>query len=148
MMTVEFEHTPKRAVFRTLLGSTLLGTVGLLVCFAGGAPAAHAQQTILDTVEDITNRRSGNYYRDRSRFSQLNSFTGFGGFPEQRIDRDAAALEEAYQELMVLQTQNTATVRVPDLPNPYTSSVQLLPTSQFNSRVIGSELNFEPLPRR
>ena len=127
---------------------TLLGTLSLVACFAGTAPAASAQQTVLEATEDIIERRSGNFFKNRSRFSQINFITGLGGFPDQRLNRDAAALGEAYDELMMLQTQNTATIRVPDLPSPYTSSVQLLPTSQFNSRVIGSELNFEPLPRR
>lgn len=125
-----------------------MGMVGAIATTALLTPAASAQETVLDAIEDISERRSGDYYRNRSFFSQVGFITGLGGFADQRINRDSAALSEAYQELMLLQTQNTATVRVPDLPNPYTSSVQLLPTSQLNSRVIGSELNFEPLPRR
>ena len=84
----------------------------------------------------------------RAIWSQIDFMTGWGGFPDQRLHGDSAALSESVEELFVLQTQNTPTMRVPDLANPYTTSVQLLPTSQFNSRVIGSELNFEPLPRR
>jgi len=142
-MAIEIERTLKRVALSTLLGT--IGLVGVATCFA---PAASAQQTVLETVEDLTGRRSGNYYKNRSSFSQVSFITGLGGFPDQRLNADARALSEAYNELMMLQTQNTATIRVPDLPNPYTTSVQLLPTSQFNSRVIGSELNFEPLPRR
>lgn len=128
--------------------SIILGIVGAVVTTATFSPAASAQEAFLDTIENISENRSGDYYEQRSIFSQIGFMVGTNGFPEQRIHADAAALSEAYRELMVLQTQNTATVRVPDLPNPYTSSVQLLPTSQINSRVIGSELNFEPLPRR
>ena len=128
--------------------SIILGIVGAVVTTVTLSPAASAQEAFLDTVENISENRSGDYYEQRSIFSQIGFMIGTNGFPEQRIHADAAALSEAYRELMVLQTQNTATVRVPDLPNPYTSSVQLLPTSQINSRVIGSELNFEPLPRR
>lgn len=129
---------------------SVLGLASVLAVTAALAPAASAQepQTVLETIEDVYERRSGNYFRHRSFLGQLDFLTGFGGYPEQRLNRDAAALEGAYDELMVLQTQNTATVRIPDLPNPYTTSVQLLPASQFDSRVIGSELNFEPLPRR
>ncbi|MEO0769485.1 MAG: hypothetical protein AAFY72_08625 [Cyanobacteria bacterium J06649_4] len=129
---------------------SFLTLVGMLAAASALAPTANAQEpdSIPDVVEDIYERRSGNYYSQRSFFSQLSWFTGFGGYPEQRINRDARALESAYHELMLLQTENTATLRVPDLPNPYTTSVQLLPTSQFDSRVVGSELNFEPLPRR
>lgn len=130
--------------FLAVAGSVL----GIGVAMTVLAPAASAQETVLDAVEDISERRSGDYHRNRSIFNQIQFITGMGGFPEQRIHRDTAALAEAHRELMVLQGQNTATVRVPDLPNPYTTSVQLLPTSQLNSRVVGSELNFEPLPRR
>lgn len=130
--------------------STLALTGAVTALGAISAPVANAQEadTVLDAVEDVSTRRSGNYYRHRRNLSELNFILGLGGFPDQRINRDAAALSEAYEELMMLQTQNTPTVRVPDLPNPYTTSVQLLPASQFNSRVVGSELNFEPLPRR
>ncbi len=135
----------------TTLG-TFLTIAGVIVATATvsavSASAASAQETVLDAVENISEQRAGDYYRNRSAFSQIRFITGLGGFPDQRINRDAAALSEAYQELLVLQAQSTATIRVPDLPNPYTTSVQLLPTSQLNSRVVGSELNFEPLPRR
>lgn len=114
------------------------------------APAASAQepQAVLETLEDIIENRSGDYFQTRSLGGQISFITGLGGFPENRIRRDAESISGAYDELLILQTQNTSTLRVPDLPNPYTTSVQLLPASQFDSRVVGSELNFEPLPRR
>ncbi len=130
-----------------LLGAAS-GMVGVVASMTLFASTASAQETVLDSVEDIIEHRSSDYHGNRTIFNQIQFITGLGGFPEQRINRDTAALAEAQQELMMLQTQNTATVRVPDLPNPYTTSVQLLPTSQLNSRVVGSELNFEPLPRR
>ena len=128
----------------------LLCVAGVLSVVGSWAPTAYAQdaESVLDAVEDITERRSGDYFDNRSFVGQKSFISGLGGFSEQRHIRDAAAFSGAVEELWMLQTQNTATVRVPDLPNPYTTSVQLLPTSQFNSRVVGSELNFEPLPRR
>lgn len=128
----------------------LLCVAGALTVVGSLASTAHAQEpeSVLDAVEAVTERRSGDYFQNRSFGGQISFMTGLGGFSEQRLTRDSAALSGAVEELWVLQTQNTATVRVPDLPNPYTTSVQLLPTSQFNSRVVGSELNFEPLPRR
>ncbi|MEL7331198.1 MAG: hypothetical protein AAFN12_03065 [Cyanobacteria bacterium J06560_2] len=128
--------------------SSLLCLAGALVAGASFAPTATAQETLLEAVDRVSEQRSGNYYRNRGFASQLGAITGLGGFPEHRINRDSAALSGTVEELFILQTQNTPTIRVPDLPNPYTTSVQLLPTSQFNSRVVGSELNFEPLPRR
>lgn len=129
---------------------SVLAMAGVLVSAAVVAPSAIAQEpdTVLDAVENISRNRSGSFYSHRSIWSQIDFMTGWGGFPDQRLHGDSAALSESVEELFVLQTQNTPTMRVPDLANPYTTSVQLLPTSQFNSRVIGSELNFEPLPRR
>lgn len=128
----------------------VMALAGAIALSAAMAPTANAQDSdsVLDVVEAISERRSGDYYQHRKPISELNFMLGLGGFADQRINRDAAALSQAYKELMIIQTQNTPTVRVPDLPNPYTTSVQLLPASQFNSRVVGSELNFEPLPRR
>ncbi|MEL6778400.1 MAG: hypothetical protein AAFO06_14190 [Cyanobacteria bacterium J06597_16] len=134
--------------FRGIALGGLLSVVGAMATIALFTPAASAQERILEAVENISENRSGDYYTHLRPLSKIGFITGLGGFADQRVNADAAALAEAYRELMVLQTQNTATVRVPDLPNPYTSSVQLLPASQVNSRVIGSELNFEPLPRR
>ncbi|MEM8503275.1 MAG: hypothetical protein AAF716_09005 [Cyanobacteria bacterium P01_D01_bin.1] len=130
----------------------LIGTLAAttLAITAALAPAASAQepQTVLNTLESIIENRSGDYFRSRSVGGQLSLIVGLGGFPENRLSRDTASISSAYSELLILQTQNTPTLRVPDLPNPYTTSVQLLPASQFDSRVVGSELNFEPLPRR
>ena len=127
-----------------------LAMAGVLVSAAAIAPAANAQepQSVLDAVGDISQNRAGSYSHNRSIWGQGMFMTGLGGFSDQRINGDAASLNRAVEELFILQTQNTPTVRVPDLANPYSTSVQLLPTSQFNSRVVGSELNFEPLPRR
>lgn len=136
--------------FRGMAIGGLLGVAGAIATATAFAPAASAQEpeTVLNALENISENRTGDYYARRSIFRQLEFITGIGGFPDQRINRDAAAISEAYEALLILQNQNTATVRVPDLPNPYTTSVQLLPASQFGSRVVGSELNFEPLPRR
>ena len=132
------------------MASSTLALVSAMVVLGAIAPVVSAQENepLLDTLRGITENSSGNYYTHRSKISQINFITGLGGFTDQRVNRDAAATSAAFKELLILQTQNTPTVRVPDLPNPYTTSVQLLPASQFNSRVVGSELNFEPLPRR
>lgn len=146
-MAIGFQDTTLGRFLK--IAGILVATVTVTaIATALSAPAASAQETVLDAVENISQQRAGDYYRNRSAFSQIRFITGLGGFPDQRINRDSAALAGAYKELLVLQDQSTATVRVPDLPNPYTTSVQLLPTSQLNSRVVGSELNFEPLPRR
>ncbi|MEO1593586.1 MAG: hypothetical protein AAFU71_20200 [Cyanobacteria bacterium J06632_22] len=137
----------------------LAGAAAALATTAVAAQTASAQEillaepTVLDTIYEVSHTHSGDYYRNRTFARQLDVLFGPGwfgaaAFPELEMDRDAEALETAYNELMFLQTRNTPTIRVPDLSSPYNTSVQLLPLSQTNSRVVGSELNFEPLPRR
>ncbi|MEM9266547.1 MAG: hypothetical protein AAGA46_13580 [Cyanobacteria bacterium P01_F01_bin.13] len=137
----------------------VLGTAVAISTLSTMAPRANAQTatfnepTVLETLDDINSRHSGSYYGDRSIFRQTAHIFGLGlpggaAFPELELDRNAEGISEAYNELMFLQTRNTPTIRVPDLVNPYNTSIQRLPGSQFRSRVVGSELNFEPLPRR
>lgn len=111
------------------------------------------EPTVLEAIDDISTRDSGNYAKDRSAFRQLAHFLGLGlpgraAFPELELDRDSEGLLEAYYELLFLQAQNTQTIRVPDLANPYNSSLQTMPGGQSRTRVVGTELNFESLPRR
>ena len=131
----------------------LAGTLAVSTSMTATLLPAAAQEpdTVLDKLEEISENRSGNLFRNRSVLDQVRVITGIGGFSENRLVLDAETISEAYDELLILQTQNTPTLRVRDLPNPYTSSVQLLPTSQFDnrfdSRAEGSELNFELSPR-
>jgi hypothetical protein len=140
------------------MGTKLKGLLSAVVAVAAttlvGAEA-QAQQTVYvepDTILEIFDRvsyqHSGNYYRNRSLGGQLRNIFG-APYPELAMDRDAEATEEALKELMFLQNNSSAIVRVPDLRSPYNTSIQLLPLSQVTgSRVVNVELNFEPLPRR
>ncbi|MEM7061766.1 MAG: hypothetical protein AAF572_01195 [Cyanobacteria bacterium P01_B01_bin.77] len=141
------------------LKGLVLGTAVAIATLTTMASRANAQTvilnepTVLDTMDEIGMAESGNYSTNRSSFRQTARYFGIGvpgrsAFPELELDRNSDAILEAYNELMVLQTRNTATIRVPDLANPYNSSLQMLPGSQPRSRVVGTELNFEPLPRR
>ena len=141
------------------LKGLVLGTAVAIAADSTLASHANAQTTgfdeptVLETMDDITTRHSGDYFTDRSSFRQLAHLFGLGlpggsAFPELELERNAEGLDEAYNELMFLQTQNTATIRVPDLVSPYSSSLQVLPSAQSRNRVVGTEFNFEPLPRR
>ena len=141
------------------LKGLVLGTAVAIATFSALATRANAQNatftepTILETLDDIATRNGGNYSTDRSNFRQLAHFFGLGlpgrsAFPELELDRDSDAILEAYNELMFLQTRNTPTIRVPDLTNPYNTSLQMMPGSQSAGRTVGTEFNFEPLPRR
>lgn len=108
---------------------------------------------IPDAMDELFFGNSGDYYYNRTIWRQANFILGFGGFgsasfPEREIEWDAEAIHRAYLFLMEEQTTTTPLVRVPDLYNPYNTSVQLLPSSQVGSRVTGSEFVFEraPLP--
>ncbi|MEM9803775.1 MAG: hypothetical protein AAF959_00725 [Cyanobacteria bacterium P01_D01_bin.56] len=137
-----------------VLGTAVaIAALSVLSNRASAQTADFDEPTVLETLDEISTRNSGDYFSDRSSFRQLAHYFGLGlpggsAFPELELDRDAEGIQEAYDELLFLQTQNTATLRVPDLANPYNTSLQLLPSSQPSSRVVGTELNFEPLPRR
>ncbi|MEA5465948.1 hypothetical protein [Leptothoe sp. PORK10 BA2] len=137
----------------------VLGTVVAIATLSAMATRANAQSasfdepTVLETMDEVMTAESGDYSRDRSSLRQTAHYFGLGlpgrsAFPELELDRNSDAILEAYNELMLLQTQNTATIRVPDLASPYYTSLQSLPSAQSGTRAIGTELNFAPLPSR
>jgi hypothetical protein len=65
---------------------------------------------------------------------------GFG-FPDRELEWDANATATAFQELMLLQNTADPTLRVPDLANPYNSSLLTMPSSQVP--LVGTEFIFE-----
>ncbi|MBX2863767.1 MAG: hypothetical protein KTR27_09435 [Leptolyngbyaceae cyanobacterium MAG.088] len=139
------------------LKGLVLGTAVAIAAMSAMATRAMAQNatftepTVLETMDDVATRHSGNYDKDRSNFRQIAHYFGIGlpsPYPELELDRNSHALLEAYNELLFLQTRNTPAIRVPDLANPYNTSLQTLPSGQSRGRVVGTELNFAPLPRR
>ncbi len=139
------------------LKGLVLGTAVAIAAISTVAARANAQNatftepTVLETMDDIVTRHSGNYDKDRNNFRQIAHYFGIGlpsSYPELELDRNGRGVLEAYNELMFLQTRNTPVLRVPDLANPYSTSLQMLPGAQSRGRVVGTELNFEPLPRR
>jgi hypothetical protein len=70
---------------------------------------------------------------------------GRGQYPEIAIERDLAYVNAFWQDMMVQQTMGDPTIRVPDVVNPFNTSLMLMPSSQFNSRVLGSEFVYERL---
>lgn len=135
-----------------VLGAAVaIATLPVIATRANAQNATFTEPTVLETLDEISTTPSGTYTTDRSNFRQLAHFFGIGipsPYPELELDRNSQSVLEAYNELMFLQTRNTPTIRVPDLANPYNTSLQMLPASQSRSRAVGTELNFEPLPRR
>ncbi|MGD1853371.1 MAG: hypothetical protein ACFB2W_03890 [Leptolyngbyaceae cyanobacterium] len=141
------------------LKGLVLGATVAIASFSAMTARANAQvqsnnePSVLETMDEIGAAESGDYSSDRSSFRQTAHYFGLGvpgrsAFPELELDRNSDAILEAYKELLILQTQNTPTLRVPDLATPYNTSLQRMPAAQSRSRVVGSELNFQPLPRR
>ena len=137
-----------------VLGATVaIAALSAMTSRADAQTASFDEPTVLETMDEIGRAESGDYSSDRSSFRQTAHYFGLGvpgrsAFPELELDRNSDALLEAYNELMLLQTRNTATIRVPDLVSPYNTSLQRLPGAQTRGRVVGTELNFQPLPRR
>ena len=137
-----------------VLGATVaIAAFSAMISRADAQTANFDEPTVLETLDEIGRAESGDYSSDRSSFRQTAHYFGLGvpgrsAFPELELDRNSDALLEAYNELMLLQTRNTATIRVPDLATPYNTSLQRLPGAQSRGRVVGTELNFQPLPRR
>lgn len=111
------------------------------------APAAMAQEmqphelrTIPEAFDDLMSTYSGDFFGNRTISRQAGRIAGFG-FPERELEWDASATATAFQDLMRLQNTTDPTLRVPDLANPYTSSLLTMPSSQMP--LVGTEFIFE-----
>lgn len=93
------------------------------------APGAIAQEveTIPQAFDRILSSASGDFFDNRTVVGQTANLLGIGGFPEQRMERDAQAGSVAYRDLMILQNTLDPTLRVPDLTNPYSTTLLLTP---------------------
>lgn len=97
---------------------------------------------IPDAVNEIFFSNGGSFNQNRSLGGQLGTLFGVGGYPEENVMEDGYAIFEAYNYLLTQQTQSDPTLRVPDLMNPYATSVQFLPTGT-DGPISGSEFIFE-----
>lgn len=136
----------------------------LLVCSMGAltaigmsfaiAPATFAQEEpptsesadVPTALNEIYFDNSGPFFRNRTRRNLVDFIFGFRRFSERDVSRDTEAIEAAAYFLLEDQTTSDPTIRVPDLFNPYDTSVQFLPASQRTNQVSGSEFIFEPGP--
>jgi hypothetical protein len=106
-----------------------------------------------EAFNDAFYENSGTFFVNRSIYNQINSILGQGsiihsGFPEKQIERDVRAVHRLYEDALNQQVGSDPVIRTPDLPNPYDSSVMMMPPANFNNRPLGSELNFETIPLR
>lgn len=126
-------------------GLKRLAILGMSAFALTGAAPALAQTeptTIPDGLEDIVNTYSGDFFYNRSLGRQIQVITGLS-FRERELDWDVNALHQAYTDLLLLQNTLDPTLRIPDLPNPYNTTLLTLPSGGAS---IGSEFIFEPTP--
>lgn len=142
--------------FRGLMGAAALvaaSTIGSSVAVAQERTDAEVVlievQPIPEVFEDAFFDDSGTYFENRSIFRQADLIIGSGvpaAFPELEIERDARRIHELYEELLALQVSSDPVIRTPDLASPFSTSILLLPVAPAGSRVVGTELQFEPIP--
>ena len=118
---------------------------------AVGSTAALAQtsrpyQTVPEGFNEAFFGNSRDFFGSRSIDQQFARMFGIGGFAEQRISADTLAVTQAYSNHMALQSTLDPTIRVPDLNNPYSTSLLLMPSEQTGSRILGTEFIYETLP--
>ncbi|MFE4107186.1 hypothetical protein [Almyronema epifaneia] len=138
------------------LVSAALATIGTSMVMATTAIAQEVvprteSASIADSVNEVVFANSGTYFQNRTFWRQFSYMFGPGTFgnaayPEREVERDAEAIHQIYTYLMAEQSRSDPYLRTPDLRNPYNSSVLLLPVSQQDSRVVGSEFIYERLP--
>ena len=130
------------------LGATAAIAASLAMTSAASAQDAPASTSadVPTAINEIFYGSSGPYARNRTPWDYGDFILGVGGFSEREVLRDAVAINKAVTFLMNEQTISDPTIRVPDLFNPYNTSVQFLPGVQSGSRVSGSEFVFEPIP--
>lgn len=108
------------------------------------APAAIAQDTepvtIPDAFEDLGATYSGDYFRNRGIIRQGKRIIGLD-FPERALEWDANAISAAAEDILLLQVATDPILRVPDLANPYSTSLLTMPG--INAPYVGSEFIFE-----
>lgn len=128
-----------------------LSAAAAIVAGVAIASSAHAQSepptsqsaNVPTAINEIFFGNTGSFNINRSLGGQLGTMFGVGGFPERDIMQDGYDIYEAYNYLMFQQTRLDPTIRVPDLVNPYDTSIQFLPTGTSAGMVSGSEFVFE-----
>lgn len=138
--------------FMSCLGAAAITTALALVSSASAqeAPRSHSS-SVPEAVLEIYHGNRSTYFDNRTAWRQASHILGFGGFdsagfPERETEWDAEAINRAHIYLMAVQNTSDPTIRVPDLYNPYNTSIQLLPVSQFGNRISGSEFVYERFP--
>jgi hypothetical protein len=137
------ESDMAKFIVRTLTVTVAaISAVAIAAVAKADEPPTTRSSYIPEAANEIFFNNSPSFNQRRSLGGQLSTMFGVGGFPEQNIMQDGYDVFNAYNYLLELQTQSDPTLRVPDLMNPYNTSVQFLPTTTGGA-VSGSEFIFE-----
>ncbi|MGE5655625.1 MAG: hypothetical protein ACM37W_03345 [Actinomycetota bacterium] len=106
------------------------------------AKVAQAEPFTYHPISDQFNEaffsNSGDYINATSPLRPAADFLGIGSrrgglaFPEREIERDASSIHGLYREIMQQQVSSDPIIRVPDLANPFSTSVMTLPPSNVS----------------
>lgn len=121
-------------------------------------PAAQAEETLktyqnpAEALEAGYFQNGKNSFESMSLWGQWLGITGAsafprGSYPEISVERDNRIVNAVYRDVLMQQSMSDPFVRVPDLPNPYNTSLMTLPSLQMG-RIVGTELVYDrrPLP--
>lgn len=121
-------------------------------------PDQAGPETVEEAFDRIYYDNGGTFFENRRPQSTINLVFGPGSlirnsFPENQIIRDARQVNLFYRDLLEQQVASDPVIRTPDLPNPYSTSVLLLPPFDVNRPLTGSlpargEFVFETVPLR
>lgn len=122
--------------------AVVLASMAIAATAHADEPPTSESAYIPTAMDEIFFKNTGSYNINRSIGGELGTMFGVGGFPEQNILEDGYAVLNAYEYLLEQQARVDPTIRVPDLVNPYSTSILYLPSSSPGV-VSGSEFIFE-----
>ncbi|WP_017717567.1 hypothetical protein [Kamptonema formosum] len=131
-----------------------LAVASAILTEAAPASAEPSQPVPLqEAFNEAFYQNARSFFQNRSIYSQINWILGQGsilrsGYPDKQIERDVRGVHSLYEDALNQQVSSDPVIRTPDLPNPYDSSIMMMPPANFNSRPLGGELNFETVPLR
>lgn len=122
--------------------------IGALSILTGGTAMAQEVRvtpeftqpgSIPDQFDRAFSSNDRTFYENRSEARQFNFLFGVGsivrsGFVENEINRDGRAINNLYRQVLTRQLSNSPIIRTQDIPNPFNTSVRLLPRSAEASR--------------
>lgn len=144
---------------RNLVGVLVLAVASTSILAQGAIaqPDTSSLQPIpLETIPDAFNRAffndSGDIFRNNTVQRQFEYIFGPGSFrhsafPDNEFVQDAQVIYTLYRDALEQQVSSDPIIRTPDLPNPFDTSLRMLP-NPYGRRVKGSEFVYEKVPLR